>query len=654
MRKAGLFVASGIAGVLLVSSCFVALRIHTTLKTIARDVQVEGEIPFDRVSLRYGGEASGARGVGPGFLPLLPSNRYTTGTVLNGRFYLAGPGGLEMYDGLESQPKRLVAGIDLPPAPPVAVAAGRLRGDLSDSLLVASHGYGLLILDTQLSGGVQLLPRDPAARDITAVLPLGSGEVLLGTRHAGLLAYDGKTLKRFLPALRDSVTSLAGDEADLWIGTQDGGVLHWRGGQLARFDTSSGLPDNQVEDIAVSQPGVFVGTPLGLAEFVDGLPARVLGKGLFTRALAVDGKTLVIATMDQGVREFPLQPGDSPHLAMREGGPQVRTFLGSADGLFAVMEDGTVVRHTLGGGWQSEERAPPQALADRDIASLAFGPDGRLWIGYFDRGVDVLDLGTGRADHFEDDHVFCINRIVPDPQRLTMDIATANGLVLFDDSRATPRVRQVLSRHDGLISDQITDVAFSRSGAVVATPAGLTFLTPSGPQSIYAFQGLVNNHVYTLATDPENMRVIAGTLGGISLLDNEAVLQNVTLRNSAMKRNWVTAVVQVPESNAAESWFVGTYGGGVVQMDSAGHVSAMESAAPQAVINPNAMLRTSEHVFAGTLSDGLLVYNRSSHRWSTVMAGLPSRNVTALAERGGELYVGTDNGIVHVAEGNLP
>jgi ligand-binding sensor domain-containing protein len=197
-------------------------------------------------------------------------------------------------------------------------------------------------------------------------------------------------------------------------------------------------------------------------------------------------------------------------------------------------------------------------------------------------------------------------------------------------------------------------VGFARSGAVIATPAGITFLTPSGAQSIYAFQGLVNNHVYTLGTDPENMRVIAGTLGGISLLDDQAVLQNVTLRNSGLKRNWVTAIVKVPQSDAAETWFVGTYGGGVVQIDSAGHVSAMESAAPQAVINPNAMLRTAEHVFAGTLSDGLLVYNRSSHRWSTITAGLPSRNVTALAERGGELYVGTDNGIVHVAEGNLP
>jgi ligand-binding sensor domain-containing protein len=31
-------------------------------------------------------------------------------------------------------------------------------------------------------------------------------------------------------------------------------------------------------------------------------------------------------------------------------------------------------------------------------------------------------------------------------------------------------------------------------------------------------------------------------------------------------------------------------------------------------------------------------------------AGLPSENVTAMAERGGEIYVGTENGLVRIAE----
>ena len=55
------------------------------------------------------------------------------------------------------------------------------------------------------------------------------------------------------------------------------------------------------------------------------------------------------------------------------------------------------------------------------------------------------------------------------------------------------------------------------------------------------------------------------------------------------------------------------------------------------------------HVFAGTLSRGLLVYDRQSGRWHAFDDGLPSRNVTALAFDGDTLYVGTDNGVVRIS-----
>jgi ligand-binding sensor domain-containing protein len=89
-------------------------------------------------------------------------------------------------------------------------------------------------------------------------------------------------------------------------------------------------------------------------------------------------------------------------------------------------------------------------------------------------------------------------------------------------------------------------------------------------------------------------------------------------------------------------------------MDSNGRVSATDTPTPSAVINPNAMLRTPQRVFVGTLDDGLLVYDLSTRRWTQIVAGLPSRNVTAFAERDGELYVGTENGIVRIAEARLP
>jgi ligand-binding sensor domain-containing protein len=65
------------------------------------------------------------------------------------------------------------------------------------------------------------------------------------------------------------------------------------------------------------------------------------------------------------------------------------------------------------------------------------------------------------------------------------------------------------------------------------------------------------------------------------------------------------------------------------------------------------MLITESHIYAGTLDRGLYVCDRGIDRWTTVTAGLPSRNVTALAARDGYLYIGTDNGLVRILEQNL-
>jgi ligand-binding sensor domain-containing protein len=65
------------------------------------------------------------------------------------------------------------------------------------------------------------------------------------------------------------------------------------------------------------------------------------------------------------------------------------------------------------------------------------------------------------------------------------------------------------------------------------------------------------------------------------------------------------------------------------------------------------MLVTPRHVLAGTLGNGLYVFDRETQRWTTVNDGLPSSNVTALAQSNGYIYVGTDNGLVRIQEQKL-
>jgi ligand-binding sensor domain-containing protein len=284
-------------------------------------------------------------------------------------------------------------------------------------------------------------------------------------------------------------------------------------------------------------------------------------------------------------------------------------------------------------------------LRDRNIAALSSDSTGRLWIGYFDRGLQILDPTNQRSiEELEDDHLFCVNRIAQDPVHGSTAVATANGLVLFSASASQ---RRVFGQADGLIANQVTDVLFRPDGSMVAaTPAGVSFLEPSGISSIYAFQGLVNNHVYALASD--GPRTLAGTLGGLSVLESGLVKASYTTSNSPLKHNWITAIVR-----RDNSYFVGTYGTGVLHFDSTFHWDTFEDMRGTLEINANAMASTDGAVYAGTLDRGLAIYNVSRGRWSFLTSGLPSKNVTAVEARAGILYIGTDNGLVKVPEASV-
>jgi hypothetical protein len=660
--------------VLLAAALTVVFSARRAFNRAAQTVAGEGQLPF---TLRILDTSNPARSLGAETVASHPS--YTTGAFFLGDLYLGGQSGLTILRADGTSRLNLRTGFELPVAPIQAMAAGRVRGTSESQLLLATSGAGLLLLEPGSGANPaiqQLLPADAEARDLIALLPLATGDVLLGTRRRGVLIYNGSTLVplRFtLPGVNPAsleITALAAvDAASFLIGTREAGVFYIHAGTVDHADSGSGLPDDQVESIAVSSAHAFVGTPTGTAEFDLAAPSfrpvRTLAQGTFSHALTLDEHQLIIGTLDQGIQQVALKAGPAIRRVSISAGPaasslqRVDAFLPAPDALYALA-DGTLLRRS-GTAWTPALPLEPAALSDANISALAFAPDGTLYIGFFDRGIDLLSP-EGAIRHIEDDHLFCINRLVLDPQRHTIDAATADGLVLFD---AQGRPRQTLTHRDGLISDHVTDVTFTSAGTALATPAGITFLGPSGAESLYAFQGLVNNHVYALASTGDSGQLIAGTLGGISILQSNVVERNLTVANSTLKHNWITSLLPMPDNSV----LVGTYGAGLETLDSQGRFTPVELPAgtPRGlsglsglgdlgglVINPNALYATASHIFAGTLGNGMLVYSIATGRWSAVTTGLPSLNVTAFAARAGEIYIGTENGLVRIPEANLP
>ncbi len=596
--------------------------------------------------------------ISTGFSPISGPAAFSSAAVFQGSLYMCGAAGLFEYDSRGTLLKQYRVGQELPAAPLLRMAAGSLADAHEPELLIITAGEGVLAFNGRSFR--QIRPEAPELRDITAILPLGPGQLLLGTRKHGVLVYDGKVLRVFHPSLAAwHVTELAGTGNDLWVGTFDQGVVHWSAGRAERFSETQGLPDAQVFSLAVNGDQTFVGTALGVAEFAAGRFKRVIAPGLFAHTLYISGKKLLVGGIDKdsGLVEIALEP-KRLGVPQGEGGQgsvgdlrliEVQQILSSGDSLL-LATSGNLYARNGDQGWRPVLSPAATLLKDRNISSLALDDAGHIWVGYFDHGLDLLDSDLKGVRHIEDEHVFCVNRIVTQvhmPEN-TVAVATANGLALFDE---LGKPRQVLGRAQGLLANHVTDVAHYGRGLVVATPAGLTFLDSSGPRSLYAFQGLVNNHVYAVAASGKE--VIAGTLGGISVLEDENVVSNFTVATPGLKHNWISAV-----SQAGNDWMIGTYGGGIVRLAASGPTSGrfedFEVATGNFEVYPNAMLTTDGHVLAGTLGKGLYSYNRSNNRWTVITQGLPSLTVTALAAGKGAIYVGTDNGLVRISEQDLP
>lgn len=557
--------------------------------------------------------------------------------------YIAGPAGLLEYEPGGALVRQYAAGSDLPGSPLVALAPAVLSDSREPELVIATANEGILAFNGRTFR--QILPRSDDARAVNAILPCPSGHLLLGTKKRGVLVYDGQRITVLHPMLDAAyVTALAGDESDLWVGTLNRGVLHFHGVGVERFGEDQGLPDSNVQSLAVSRETTYVGTASGVGVFDAGRFSRVLAPGILATSLLATPTELYVGSENQGVIRIPLS-GRRPNPSLEQGGAleEVRQLFISGDVVYALARNGLYRMKVRGLGWERVLASGPAALSDRNISALAAGANGQLWIGYFDRGLDLLTSDEHRIRHVEDEHVFCVNRILPEAQSGATNVATANGLVRFDDSGGE---QQVLTRADGLIADHVTDVAIYRGGLALATPAGLTFLDDSGARSMYAFHGLVNNHVYALAASGDEL--MAGTLGGLSQLNQGDVKFNYTTSSSNLKHNWITAVVSL-----GSEWMVGTYGAGVLGLDTSGQFRSFETASGPLEINPNAMLVTPSYVLAGSLGQGLYLYERQSGRWSVIRNGLPSLNVTAFAAANGYIFIGTDNGLVLIPEQKL-
>jgi ligand-binding sensor domain-containing protein len=591
--------------------------------------------------------------------------------TLGGVGYLATSGGLIALDEGGNVQRRYTTLDGLPENELTALAVFR------DRLFAGTANSGLVAFDGQSFTGYRFIR--PKAAHISVLVPTES-ELLIGTLDGGLFEYNGERFTRRFNSAAGAdfsrVTAVLPFESRVYVGTQDQGLFVWREAHIEHLTVNQGLPSPHVTAISAlpsnfsGKGAVAIATDFGVVALGDGNELQPISSRPNITSLAISGGRLWAGLFGGGISELSansVAPADAARETISTRSDTVG--LPASAPATVVSSEGRLWALTPQGAFARDERATRPAfesvagalVQDRvlvagHITTLAGDAAGRLWVGYFDRGIDVIAPETSeRLSHIEDDRVREINYLAYDPIEERMVAATSRGLVVF----ANGLKQTVMTREQGgLVNDSVAHVSFgdiespllasngvapvSRSRTMVlATAGGLTEVLGGRARSITAFHGLASNHLYSSASI--GSRLFIGSLAGLAELEGLRVVRTYKTSNSRLSHDWVSAVAE-----AGGTLYVGTNGGGVDALFPSGEWVSFADELGKFEVNQNAMHYDGERLYVGTSDRGLLVYNTRDRRWIRISAGLASHNVTAITSDDRFVYIGTLNGLVRI------
>ena len=592
-------------------------------------------------------------------------------TTFSGVRYLATSGGLIVLDAVGNVERRFTTLDGLPENDLTTLAVFRER------LFAGTASAGLVAFDGQSFTGYRFT--NPKATQISALVSTES-ELLIGTLDGGLFEYNGeKFSRRFNTATGadfSRVTAVMPFESRVYIGTQDKGLYIWREAHIEHLTTNEGLPSPHVTSISglpssLSDKGhIAVATDFGVVGVNDANELKQISNRPNITSLTISNGRLWAGLFGGGIIDLSAAQSGRVRSAADGLAGSETAGLPLSTPATVVSSEGSLWVLTREGAFARDERTSRPAfesiagalVGDRvltagHITTLAGDMAGRLWVGYFDRGIDLIAPETSeRLSHIEDDRVREINFLAFDRREDRMFAATSRGLVILDGGLK----QTVMTREkSGLINDSVAHVSLSdidstllastgpaingSSGRtiVLATAGGLTEVIGGRARSINAFHGLASNHLYSTAT--VGSQLFVGSLAGLAELDGLRVARTYKTSNSRLSHDWVSALAE-----ADGTLYVGTNGGGVDALLPTGEWINYADQLGKFEVNQNAMHFDGERLYVGTSDRGFLVYNTRDRGWVQFSAGLASQNVTAIASDDRFVYIGTLNGLVRI------
>ena len=492
---------------------------------------------------------------------------------------------------------------------------------------------------------------DRASQSIDALLA-DEGRLLIGTRAGGLIAFDGRAFKELTTGAEHQrvveINHLSKDGTRLFVGTFADGLWIEDGGRWSNFTTADGLLSNRIVGVAVAGKNLFVATDFGLSvtEIKQvGFQTLVTLPSLSSLALTADS---LVLSKDDG-ETFSLRT-DQEISSARQVTPIAWAKAGHATGtrlltldnqLWLLTEEGLyrTAQANAFVAWGQPDRN--RTLTTNLVSALTIDSDARVWAGNFRRGIDVLSAQGTQLAHLESETNREINSLTNDQEGNSILAASSAGLLRFDLSL---RNTEQWTTKDGLLSNAVLQVARwdvdGENALALATSKGLSLGARGKLRGLTTVQGLPSNSLYTVLS--QGRKTYVGTLGGLAVIEDGRVSRVFKDTNSKLITNWVTAL-----SAVGNRIFVGTYGGGLFELNASGELRSFATEVGRVVVNPNAMWSDGSRLFVGTL-DGALIFEPSSQQWMKVKSELPSRNVMSITGDDNYVYFGTTGGIARI------
>ena len=475
-------------------------------------------------------------------------------------------------------------------------------------LFIGTRTKGIVTFDGE--NFVQFRFSEGETQAITTFLT-DNGRLLIGTFNGGLLEFDGKVFREIKAENQTikTINYLENIGATLFVGTFDNGLWIYENDVWKHFTTAEGLPSNRIVGVVKNNENLLVATDFGLSILENDRFRTVKILPMISSLESYENK-IYVSTENGEIYTFDKELNEERRMAN-----VAKSKLSGLDNSLFLLTNHGIFRN-----FKSFSKMDEAEIANNFVTSIAFDKNGNLWVGTFRNGIDVFTNEGKKIKHIEDDNLRDINYL-----------QLQNDEILTATSKGLWRLKSDYSA-ENIAKGSITHF----SNDAVATSKGLKIT-----QKLFTnINGLPSNSTY--ATLQIGKKIYVGTLGGLAQIQESKMVKTWTDANSKLTNNWITALCL---SN--ERLFIGTYGGGILELMPSGDLHDFSSEIGKFVVNPNAIFSDGERLYAGTLN-GVKVLDLQTNKWTTIKDILPAEAIFAISSDGRSVYFATTNGIAKV------